>query len=71
MKPSPFFADITAQVSGEDEVHEDAGSVPSMHRRSPSGTAVCGTPAKQEQMTDGMEFDCPRCWGMHTGLARG
>lgn len=39
-----------------------------MHKRTRhSGVAACGMPAKQEQLTDGMEFDCRRCWIVYTG----
>jgi hypothetical protein len=40
----------------------------SMHKRTRySGVAACGMPTKQDQLTDGMEFDCRRCWIVYTG----
>jgi hypothetical protein len=33
------------------------------HRRSPGGMALCGCPARQDQMTDDLEdVTCPACY---------
>jgi hypothetical protein len=38
----------------------------SMHKRTRySGVSACGMPARQEQLTDDMEFDCRRCWSVY------
>jgi hypothetical protein len=41
------------------------------HRRArKSHVALCGTPAKQDQITDDLEFDCPRCWAAMTAKGK-
>lgn len=33
-----------------------------LHRRDRRGMASCGLPARQDQLTDDMEFECVSCW---------
>jgi hypothetical protein len=67
----PSIVNLEAPATAE-RVEVATGPTPradvSMHKRTRySGVAACGMPAKQDQLTDGMEFDCRRCWIVYTG----
>jgi hypothetical protein len=53
MKPN--LADLTDDVLAPEDK-------PTVHRRDRSGVASCGTPARQDQLVDDLEFDCRACW---------
>ena len=70
--PAPAVRDLTAPDPDAERVEVIAGPAPRVdvgrHKRLPrSGVAACGTPVTQEQLTDDMDFDCPRCWRNYTG----
>lgn len=69
----PAIVDLETPATAE-RVEVIAGPAPAAdpwrHKRTrKSEVAVCGTPTKQENLDDGMDFNCPRCWRIYTRSA--